>query len=146
MRWTLRSDNPLLTFIKNKKGVWKLFLILTLGVALLLFSGDCSKAQVQMQDDLESYAARLEAETASLLSSVEGVGRCRVMLTFATGEETSYHGSSVSSVTPPRVLGATVVCDGGEDDAVRARIAGMLSSMFDIGKNRISVLKLSSAG
>ena len=130
---------------KNKKSV---FIIATfiLGILLLVFSSSHfgEEKTVVENEDLNTYKARLEAELSEVCSSVKGVGRCKVTVTFERGEERVYKGSSLIESRPPKVLGVTVVCKGADSDSVRAEIVDMMSALFDIGTNRIAVLKLNS--
>ena len=64
------------------------------------------------------------------------------MITFERGEERTYKGSQIIETKPPRVLGVSVLCEGGASDRVRAEITEMLCALFDIGANRVSVLPL----
>jgi hypothetical protein len=127
---------------KNKRGVF-IALIFLIGAILLLLSSNTSQTQNFTDGEtLSEYKARLEGELADMCSSVEGVGRCRVSVSFERGEEKEYKGSTLISSRPPKVLGVTVVCRGADSDRVRAEIIGMMSALFDIGTNRIAVLKL----
>ena len=94
--------------------------------------------------DLGEYKERTEGELESLCHSVSGVGRCRVYLTLARGEKNSYKGSTVIETKPPEVLGVTVICDGGDKDSVRLALVDMLTALFNIGSNRVAILKLNS--
>ena len=134
-------------FLKNafsgKRG--KLIILLTLAAVLLgavFGSGQC-EATAPKEDGLAAYKAELEEELAGFCSSVRGAGRCKVMVSFAAGEQLEYKGGNLISSVPPRILGVTVLCKGGDSDSVRSEISDMLSALFDIGKNRICVLKLS---
>ena len=69
-----------------------------------------------------------EAQLSELCSSIDGVGRCRVALTFGEGEE---------------VYAVAVLCDGAENAKVRSKVCELISSLYGIGYNRISVLKIS---
>ena len=130
---------------KNKKSVF-IIVIFVLGILLLVFSSShVSDENVTVEnEDLNSYKERLEAELSEVCSSVKGVGRCKVTVTFERGEERVYKGSSLIESRPPKVLGVTVVCKGADSDSVRAEIVDMMSALFDIGANRIAVLKLNS--
>ena len=91
---------------------------------------------------LDEYKARLESELESLCESIDGAGKCRVTVTFSEGERLEYKGSSVVGSEPPRVLGITVVCDGGDNSYIRNSISDCMTALFDIGANRVCVLKL----
>ena len=113
--------------------------------ALLLFIpiGEASNENSADSDlELSEYKARLEDELADTCSSVEGVGKCRVMITFERGVENVYKGSQLIESTPPRVLGVTVVCEGGASPTVKVTLAEMIAALFGIGKNRIAVLEM----
>ncbi len=93
---------------------------------------------------LEQYKANLEDELGELCSSVRGVGKCKVMITFERGEENTYKGSALIESKPPRVMGVSVICRGADSDEVKRELTTMISALFDIGSNRISILKLNS--
>ena len=113
---------------------------------MLIFSasGGQKTQKSENYDSLAEYKESLETELARLCSSVEGVGKCTVTVSFERGEEKLYKGSTLIETKPPRVMGITVVCRGADSDSVRASLTAMLSSLFDIGSNRVSVLKLNS--
>ncbi len=140
----MRSDSKLFALPKSKKGIAAAILCLAVGILLLAFSGGAGKStkDTAREDDLAAYLDALEEETAALCSSVRGVGKCRVMITLAAGEETVYRGGTKIGTTPPRVQSVTLVCDGGDSDRVRREMSEMLSALFDIGENRVTVLKL----
>ncbi len=130
---------------KNKKTA-VIVLLLGIGILLLMLSSrPVSQSEAaEESENLNEYKQRLEGELAEICSSVKGVGKCRVTLTFERGEEKIYKGSALIESKPPKVLGVTVVCRGADSDAVRAEIVSMMSALFDIGANRIAVLKLNS--
>ena len=64
----------------------------------------------------------------ALCGSVEGVGECRVLLSF--GEDGG------------QVVAAIVICEGGDRLDVRHRLTELLSAFYGIGYNRICVEKM----
>ncbi len=118
--------------------------LLSLGIILILISaGGSETGKVSNSSvSLSEYKEELEREIADLCADVEGVGRCRVFITFERGEQSSYKGSALIETRPPRILGITVVCRGADYDSVRRDITDMLTAVFDIGANRVAVLKL----
>ena len=136
--------NSFITYLKENKPRARLMLLLLLAIALLLVASPLfaeEEAEVN-EDGLAEYKAELEAELSRLCSSVEGAGECRVTVTFEGGAESVYKGSHLVETKPPRVMGIAVVCTGAGSDAVRADLTQMLSALFELGSNRISVLKL----
>ena len=129
----------LVTFFKEKKKIALILVLVSLGLMLVALSSVSSPNESE-QAGLSEYKEELEKRLEKLCSEVDGVGRCSVMVTFSRGEENTYKGSQLTESKPPRVLGVTVVCDGGESAAVRARLSQMLCALFDIGANRVAVL------
>ena len=119
-----------------------------LGVLLVFLSGSIGKESgtdgAERTLTLEEYKESLEGEIASLCSDVAGVGKCRVFITFERGAQNSYKGNTVTETKPPKVLGVTVICRGGDSDSVKREISDMICAIFDIGYNRVAVLKLNS--
>ena len=129
-------------------------------------SGD-GKSEKTVQT--EFYNDNLERETEILISKIEGAGKVSVMLTYEATEETvwakdinSKNGGGESAdkeekhiivdtsagetglavkVIYPKVRGVAVVCSGGEDPVVISRIKSLVSALFDIGSNRISIAR-----
>ena len=93
-------------------------------------------------DTLEEYRQKLEEELVSLCTSVEGVGKCRVFITFDKGAQNTYKNGTLIETKPPHVSGVTVVCDGGESDRVKSSLTKMITALFGIGSNRVAILKL----
>lgn len=132
-------------FIKENKRILKIGLIAALGIVLILISSSVGASEKNEKDGeitLDEYKERLEAELSDLCSDVQGVGKCRVFVTFERGEQNTYKGSAVTETKPPKVLGITVICKGADSDRVRSELTDMLTSLFDIGSNRVAVLKL----
>ena len=133
-------------YVTSNKKTLLVIALFVFGIIMLVFSSSVfsEKEAVETETDLEEYRERLEAELADICSSVSGVGKCRVMITFERGAEKIYKGSVLIESRPPNFMGVTVVCKGAESDAVRAEIVNMMTALFDIGANRISVLKFNS--
>ena len=130
---------------KEKYRLVFVVLVAAVGVALVLFSlGGTKEEEVEKSSQsLAEYKAELERELESACSSIRGVGRCEVIVTFSRGAENTYKGTNLIESKPPEVMGVSVICEGADSDEVRAGIVGMMSSLFSIGTNRVSVMKLS---
>ena len=140
-----RSDKIKEYIAANKKTVL-LFTLFLFGILMLTFSSSFFSQKSEAKDvtELAEYKKNLEEELVQICSSVRGVGKCRVMVTFERGEENVYKGSVLIESRPPKVMGVTVVCKGADSDAVRSEITDMMMALFDIGANRVSVLKFNS--
>ena len=134
----------------NKKGITeyfskhrkKLILILIALIGIIMIIASVGGGNDSDSVSLPEYKKRLEREIEELCASVDGVGDCKVTVTFETGETYEYRGSNVISSSPPRVLGVTVICEGGGSPEVRERISSAMKALFDIGANRVCVLKM----
>ena len=98
-------------------------------------------------------------KTAAASAQVEGSGKTTVMITLESGEETIYALDTLSgqtqeqqthvllddgtalaqTVCTPRVCGVAVVCEGGGDVRVAARITELVGALLDVPSNRICV-------
>ena len=140
-------DKGFLSYIKKNRGVWKTVLPLALGIILIFISSSIGSREKNSGDGyytLDEYKVKLEREIADICSDIDGVGKCRVFITFERGEQNVYKGSSVIETKPPKILGVSVICQGADNQAVKARVVEMITSLFGIGANRVAVLKLNS--
>ena len=146
------------------------------GIVLIFASSmldSTEKNKTQDNDTLsyEEYTNQMENKLIKILSSIEGAGECRVMITLENTTESVYatdveekNNSNTSNhkdeyviydsdkgETPvlikeylPKVQGVTVVCTGGDNTAVREKIIQSVTSLFNIPSNRVSVSKIKS--
>ena len=131
----------LLEFIRGDKRKILIAVLLALGLILMLFSGRGGNETAGEEDTLAKYKRELEEDLSELCSSIDGVGRCEVRVTFSEGARVEYKGTSKVCETPPKVQGVSIVCDGGAKADVRAAITNCITAMFDIGANRVAVAK-----
>ena len=139
-------------------GVLAMLLLL---LSELLPSGNTQKAAVSTAQTVavSQYQTQLEQQLEGLISQLQGAGRTTVMVTLTTGEETVYavdtqtgdmqqqethvllqDGSALAETTYlPQVCGVAVLCEGGGDVRVAARITELLHSLLDLPTNRICV-------
>ncbi|MGN0656344.1 MAG: hypothetical protein ACI4KR_06090 [Ruminiclostridium sp.] len=134
--------------IKSDKSVK---IILAAGAALMLiiafggfFGGSTQTEETgYSRAELAEYEARLEKRLSDILSEINGIGKTEVMITLDGAEQTEYGKSKdmLLSVTAPRVRGVIVVCDGGDNIAVKEKVINAVSGVFGISTTRISVIK-----
>ena len=139
-------------------GVMAMLLLL---LSELLPSGNTQKtaASTVRTAAVSQYQTQLEQQLEELISQLQGAGRTTVMVTLTTGEETIYavdtqtgdlqqqethvllqDGSALAETTYlPQVCGVAVLCEGGGDVRVAARITELLHSLLDLPANRICV-------
>lgn len=146
-----------------------------IGVVLILLSELTPattdvKSKAQSSTDYDSYVSSLENRTQSIISSIDGVGKCKVMITLEQTDE-SVFAKNIDEISQngnfskkseyvlyendnndepilvkqyfPKVYGVVVVCQGGDDTAVKERVISSISALFDIPYSKISVSRLS---
>ena len=100
----------------------KILILLLLGLALILASGmDTEKVAEQVSE---------EERAAEMCSLIDGVGKCRVMMTYKDEDERE-------------VYAALILCEGGESVEVREKITSMFCALYGIGAHRIEIERLS---
>lgn len=144
-------------------------LVILAGIALLLLppSGGRETEQDLSGDTGETLfrVEELEEKLEDALSRVEGAGEVEVVLTLKSSarqilaQDTRRDDGSLQQDTvvvsagsgsqeavalqqlSPQYQGALVVCSGGDDPAVRLRLADAVSDLTGLGTDRISVCK-----
>ena len=112
------SGNRFLEFLRHGGRLNTLITLLAVGILLIVFGTATT---------LEKEEKSGEQELAQMCSSLSGVGECRVMISYDGG----------------RVIAVAVVCEGGDIPIVKERVCDLVSSLYGIGYNRITVHKIS---
>ena len=130
-----------------------------LAMLLILISELLPQADKTVEQSALAYQTQLEQRLEKLISQMSGAGKTTVMVTLETGEEAVYaldtqsgdlqsqnthvlldDGSALTeTVCQPQIRGVAVLCDGGGDVRVAARITELLTSLLDLPSNRICV-------
>ena len=158
---------------KRVDGVWVkykyILLIVLLGMVLMMIP-ESGEEELTVQPQISEEVQDASRELEEILAHIAGVGKVKVMLSQARGEEVLYQtdddqavsentdsirkdtvvitdGDRVQSglvrqVNPPSYLGAIVVCQGGDSAAVRLAVVEAVSDVTGLGTDRISVLKM----
>lgn len=170
--------------ITQKKIPWKSYLegfskykyialVVLIGLVLLFWpteSGTQTEMQKQQTQHTEVVGGQLEQKLEKILSQIDGVGDCSVMLTTAAGPETIYQMntsrqtssdgqteemstaliSQGSSSEEPLVVqqrnpvyqGALIVCSGADSASVRLAVVDAVADLTGLGADQISVIKM----
>lgn len=148
-----------------------LFLLLILGIVLLCLPSNGGSSS-QQNETTQPTAERVDMATQmeALLSSISGAGKVKVLLAESTGEQyiylndrdstTNQNGTTVrtdtviitdanrnqqallTQIIPPSYCGAVVLCQGGDQAAVRLAVAEAVSKLTGLGLDKICVLKM----
>ena len=129
MRLKLNFDGGFFDFLKKRGGLIKAILVIALGVLLIALASGGNEESTGSNDELAE-------SVREFCESVEGVGECRVIITYTTVGDSYYSSSS------KKVYAVAISCKGARSTSVRAELTELVSSMFGIGANRVSVLPL----
>ena len=128
-------------FPKNKKTVIIIGLIV-FGLILALGFGSGGEEVTADGETLDEYKIRMEKELGEFCSSLKGVGKCEVTLSFSKGAEKTYKGDKLIESRPPSVVGVAIACRGADSASVRESLTELFTSLFGIQTNRIAILRL----
>ena len=130
---------------------------------------DMSGGEDEPLSDLEKYEIQTEQKLEELLSTMDGAGQVRVMLTWegsserqvekdrisnvdSVEEETIYQENDsgkypyVVSWTNPKVTGVLVIAEGGGNTKVKAEILEAVQALFGIEPHKIKIMKMGEGG
>lgn len=149
---------------KDKKTIF-IILIGFLGMVLILFSPSDSKKEkvVDKVETVNYNSDNIQDEVEAMIESIKGAGKTKVYITYESDSEHVYamnvdektdgndlHYKSEYIITDdenglilkviyPKVRGVAVICEGGGDPLVKEKIYSVVSALFDISTNKISV-------
>lgn len=108
-----------------------------------------------------SYAEETEKKLESVISLIDGTGRCKVMVTLDTSEENVYasdindgkseyvviktssdEGGLLLKIVQPKIRGVAVVCDGGDSYITANSITEAVCSVLGISSTKVSISKM----
>lgn len=119
-----------------------------------------TKAYTEAYEE-NGYVAELERKLTDIISSIEGAGRVKVMITLENSEENVYaidineskneyvliktssdEGGLLLKIIQPKVRGVAIVCDGGEVGKVKMSILDATCSAMGISSSKVSISKM----
>ena len=127
-------------------------------------SNDNKATENETSFDYSQYSDETKKQLTNIVSSIDGVGDCEVMITFEYSSENVYATDSENKdeyvlydsqsgekallikEKYPIVQGVSVVCSGGDNVEVREAVINTVTSLFNISANRVSVSKIKSKG
>ena len=155
-------------YIKNKKNILIIIILLALGLALLLLPGTSKNASnvYNNEERLSKYAQELENKIGTLCSKVQGVSNVSVTVYLDSGFETVYAYNEQNKATSnginsekkyvtigsgndesmvfvvekmPNICGVAIVCKGGGNSLIANQLVNLISSAYNVPKNKIYV-------
>ncbi|MDE6472414.1 MAG: hypothetical protein K2L52_05250 [Clostridia bacterium] len=81
----------------------------------------------------------LVANIQEILSDIDGVGNCQVLITYKAGQDTQEVGSLNST---DNIQGVVVVAEGGNDVLARIKIVNALCTLLKIDAKNIQIFEM----
>lgn len=167
--------------LQDKNNKMKVIVVIGLiGILLIMLSeflpsgsdkkaSQKSNASAVEQTPISTYKEQTEADLEKIISKIEGVGQCAVMVTFETSAENVYAYNSTSEFgeknekreynyiiieknnneepivvkeIQPKVKGVIIVCEGSDNSKVKEAVIDSVTSAFSIASNKISISKM----
>ena len=109
-------------------------------------------------DELQTYTEQMEERIKLFLGEIKGISNVSVILTVESSSETVYATQGTNSdyvlvkdskgnenaipltEISAKIRGIAVVCDYSGDERLKMTVIELLSALFDVGANRISIL------
>lgn len=129
----------------NPKFIKAVVIVGVCAIVLVFLSSFIDFSFVSEDISNDEYCEQLEEELLFVVSNIQGVGQAKVFLTMDNNGENVYLDNSdkkTKSITP-QVRGVVVVCDGGDDPLIVARVMSAVTRSLDISSNKVCVTKLS---
>ncbi len=128
------------TFVSKLKKLKHVEILVALtAVALMLliyFGSSCSSsenASINGADGEYDYYTDVVSELEYKLSQIDGVGEVSVLVYWPERQDDE----TVAAYSPEGVI---IICDGGNDIAVKMKLISSVAAYFGISENKINVL------
>ncbi len=116
-------------------------------IAMIFISSSFTKDSGNAIDDdfsTREYQSALSSEILSMVTSVDGAGEAKILLTLENSYEYIYldDGKTLQKVNEPTVRGVVIACEGGDSAIVRADITQLLTTALNIPSTKVCISKL----
>lgn len=172
----MKAKEKFKNIVSKLKDDKRLVIIVVLGltgILLLTFSEIVpdkeNKKESSEKKETVSYEEKMEKRLTEIVSSINGAGKTKVMITLESGDENVYAVENKSSekqseskfvvvdnngedsglllkVVEPEIKGVAVVCEGGDSPQVRQEIIATVTAVLRISTNRVNIAKISNGG
>ncbi len=127
----------------SDKRIVKIAVIIGTAAVLLIGLSSFIDFSGSEKDNSDRYAAKTEAHLLEIISQISGVGEAKIFLTMDNGGENVYlkNTDTKTKSIEPKVRGVVVVCDGGDDPLVVARVMDAVTKSLNIGSDKVCITK-----
>ena len=118
----LKSGKSLGELFSFSEKSLKIGIVIILGLVLILIgSFDAEEKKTTLSE---------EEKIAEICSMMEGVGKCKAMITYSGSEREK------------EVFAVLLLCEGAESTNVRAELTEAICAIYGIGANRVEIFSL----
>ena len=128
-----------ISFWKEKGSKYIVFILAGLLILVMCIPTGTSTSKLTQEEESVSDV-ELEERLAQVLSSMEGVGKVKVMIT-TEGDTSSVFGTETGG---QKVSGVVVVAEGAGNATINARISDAVKALFSMDVHKISIVKMRS--
>ena len=142
------------------KKYWYVPMMILIGILFMVgWDKEAEKVSASAAFSDQQYVFETQERLESMLTEIEGAGRCYVTVTLSSGSKKEYvrqegdvlvvsdkdgnESPVVSKEKAPEIAGVTVACKGAGKTEVRNRIILAVSTVLGIGTNKICVVESS---
>ncbi len=127
----------------SDKRIVKIAVVIGTAAVLLIGLSSFIDFSGSEKDNSDRYAAKTEAHLLEIISQISGVGEAKIFLTMDNGGENVYlkNTDTKTKSIEPKVRGVVVVCDGGDDPLVVARVMAAVTKSLNIGSDKVCITK-----
>ncbi len=113
------------------------------GIALIFLSSIIELPKNEASYNVSDYKEQMQNSVTEMLSKVEGVGDCSVLLTIENSVEGVYlqNSSTKTKEIEPKIRGVVVACGGGDDPVVVNRVSEIITKALNISSAKVCVTK-----
>ena len=127
-------------YIPLFKKYYTVFLFM-IGILILLISGTGKQKNKDTLVFNESkYINELEQKISEISSMIDGAGECIAVVNITSTTESVYNKNTPVKQIMPVISGVTVICEGGNKNAVKESIISAVSTLLGIGSNKVCVI------
>lgn len=161
------------SFAERLKADKRMLIIIVLGLVGIVFltlseilpEEEQAEATAQPTDSTAQYEESLEKRLSELISSIDGAGKAKVMITLDSGNESVYATEDKGNETDyeknyvvvkqngdengmllktaePEIRGVAVVCEGADSEKVKQEIINTVTAVLGVGTNRVNISKM----
>ena len=149
-------EKSFIEILKKKKGILLITVGLLVGIFLVFSENDSpqNEADINQTEYIENYVQKMEEKLEALIEKISGTSNVNVLITLKSGSEYVYASDASDSSEKhvvvgselvyvkeylPEIEGVAVVCKGGADPTINAKITELVCSVTGLYTTHVYV-------